>query len=65
MIYMQHMYSYNIIIIPLSRAHQVPLLDLDKFFEEITLDVVYHNDSRPLQTHSPPKEDDSSSRYCV
>lgn len=42
------------------KFHQVPPLDLDKFFEEIQLDVLY--DPRPLTTHSPQKKDDSCPR---
>ena len=45
------------------RSSQSPQLDLEKFFEEIQLDVIYHNDSRPPATHSPQKKDVSSSRY--
>ena len=46
---------------------QAPQLDVDKFFEEIMLDVPYHNDPLPFPTHSTQKKDDSISRLapCV
>ena len=52
----------------LSQSHrvsQVPRLDLDNLYEEITLDVLYHNDFRPQTANSPQKKDNSSSRYHV
>ena len=45
------------------RVSQAPRLDLDKLYEEITLDVLYHNDFRPQAANSPQKKDNSSSRY--
>ena len=46
----------------LFRVSQAPRLDLDKLYEEITLDVLYHNDYRPQTASSPQKKDNSSSR---
>ena len=43
---------------------QAPQLDVDKFFEEIMLDVPYHNDPLPFPTHSTQKKDDSISRLA-
>ena len=47
------------------RYSQVPRLDLDKLYEEITLDVLYHNDFRPQTANSPQKKDNSSSRFAL
>ncbi|XP_064383262.1 nuclear receptor-binding protein-like [Halichondria panicea] len=44
------------------KLSQSPQLDLEKLFEEITLDVIYHTDSHPLTTRSPQKKDVSSTR---
>ena len=59
-----HTHTHTHIHTHTHRASQAPQLDVDKFFEEIMLDVPYHNDPLPFHTHSTQKKDDSISRLA-